>query len=382
MNAIARLLLATTVLASAATALTAQETQVARPQIRTVPGSGPTLLVYSPGAVSCADGAVTPVELLTPYGGAQSLRFENIPDVELTFRIDPDGRARGIEKKGERYAWPPNDDAEPALAGSRFAAGRAHTGCTIRYGAKAIPLAEATAAQLGAFWAIPHTDKSQDRAVWKALQAPGATCYETPLRPQVARYPDYKLAGRPGVPDYAVIAFDVDKTGKSVAVRTLTSSGNPAFDKNALTAAQGTSFEAGAPRTGCVVRYGKSSRVPLVAPALDKDAFKPAEACKDEPTWLSKPPLRFPSNFLRRSIQGWAVLRFDVAPWGAVGNVRVLASEPADEFGVAARSIVEMARKPSSERGYSGCIQVVSFKMADRSAGLSETTETPVDIAD
>lgn len=383
MNHLAHLSLAIAGLAFTSSVLVAQEApRVELPQIRTVPGSGPALLVYSAGVVRCQEGVATPVELLTPFGNAQGMRFENVPDVELSFRIDADGRARGIENKGQRYVWPQNEDAEPALAGSRFAAGKAHTGCTIRYSVRSVPLAEATPAQLGNFWAVPHTDRTQDRAVWKALQPAGSTCYDTPLRPQVARYPDYGMPGRPGVPDYAVVAFDVDKAGKSVAVRTLMSSGNPAFDRSVIAAAQGTSFEAGAPRTGCVVRYGKGPKVPLVAPALDKDAFKPADACKDEPKWVSKPPLRFPPNFARRSIQGWAVLRFDVAPWGSVGNVRVLASEPADAFGVAARSIVEMAKKPASDRGYSGCIQVVSFKIADRPVDISADMENTVDIAD
>ncbi len=363
MNPVARSLPALIAL-FAATPLTAQEISV--PQSRPIPGSGPALLVYSPGQVRCADGEVTSVELLTPYPNAQGVRFENLPEVELSFRIDADGRARGIEKKGERFTWPLNDDAEPALAGSRFTSGQAHTGCTIRYGAKSVPFAEAPIAQLAAFWAVPHPDRSQDRAVMKALQPVGANCYDTALHPRVVHYADYKLPGRPGAPDFAVVTFDVDKTGKSVAVRTLTSTGNAAFDKNVMAAAAATSFEAGSPRTGCVARYGRSTRAPLTTPAPDKNAFKPAETCKEEPAWLSKPPLRFPANFNRRSIQGWAMLRFDVAPWGAVGNVRVLASEPADEFGVAARPIVEMAKKPSSERGYSGCIQLVSFKIADQ----------------
>lgn len=384
MNRQARLSLAMSSLIFLSPALVAQEApKVETRQIRVKPDSGASLLNYSASTPTCDDGAVAVVDLVMPYGSAQGRVFENIPDVELSFRIDADGRARGIEKKGERYVWPQNEDAQPALAASRFAPGKPHARCTIRYTATTVPLADATAAQLGAFWAIPHSDKSQDRAVWKALQdgIQGANCYETPLRPQVARYPDYKsLPERPGLPDYAVLAFDVDKTGKSVAVRTLTSSGNTAFDKKVLTAAAGTSFEAGSPRIGCIVRYGKGPRTPLVAPALDKDAFKPAEACKDEPAWLSKPPLRFPPNFSRRAIQGWAVMRFDVAPWGAVGNVRVLASEPADEFGVAARAIVEMAKKPSSERGYSGCIQVVSFKIADRPADASDAADV-VDIA-
>lgn len=384
MNRHLRLSLAMPSLVFLSPALMAQETpNVEARQIRVKPDSGPSLISYSASTPQCDDGAATAVDLVLPYGSAQGRLFENIPDVELSFRIGADGRALGIEKKGDRYVWPQNDDAQPALAASRFAPGKPHARCTIRYIARSVPLAEATTAQLGAVWAVPHGDKSQDRAVWKALQGQiqGSNCYETPLRPQVARYPDHKqLPERPGLPNYAVVTFDVDKTGKSVAVRTLTSSGNPAFDKNVLAAAAGTSFEAGSPRIGCIVRYGKGPRAPLAAPALDKEAFKPAEACAGEPAWLSKPPLRFPPNFSRRSIQGWAVMRFDVAPWGAVGNVRVLTSEPADEFGVAARAIVETARKPSSERGYSGCIQVVSFKIADRPADANDAPDV-VDIA-
>jgi len=47
-------------------------------------------------------------------------------------------------------------------------------------------------------------------------------------------------------------------------------------------------------------------------------------------TVLSLPPLMpFPSRFRRRAIEGWSEIGFDVAPWRATGNVRVLASTPA-----------------------------------------------------
>jgi TonB family protein len=75
------------------------------------------------------------------------------------------------------------------------------------------------------------------------------------------------------------------------------------------------------------------------------------------------PPIGFPPEFERRGIEGWAVVRFDIAPWGGVGNVAVVAAEPAAAFGQQAVQIVGAARKAPSARGYTGCMARVLFKL-------------------
>ena len=76
------------------------------------------------------------------------------------------------------------------------------------------------------------------------------------------------------------------------------------------------------------------------------------------------PALVFPEPFRRRSIEGWAIVRYDVAPWGETGNVSAVAAEPASAFGQEAVRIVQQARLAPSPQGYSGCLDLVRFVLA------------------
>jgi TonB family protein len=78
------------------------------------------------------------------------------------------------------------------------------------------------------------------------------------------------------------------------------------------------------------------------------------------------PRLQFPAGFVQRRIEGWAIIAYDVAPWGEIGNVRVLRAEPADAFGYQARDIVRNARQGSSPTGRSGCVDLVRFVMPNK----------------
>ncbi|MGB5077066.1 MAG: hypothetical protein WBO17_06270 [Sphingorhabdus sp.] len=69
--------------------------------------------------------------------------------------------------------------------------------------------------------------------------------------------------------------------------------------------------------------------------------------------------LTFPGNWQRRMIEVWGVILFDVAPWGGTGNLRIVASEPATEFGKMARRIVQAAKLAPSTSGLSGCVEIV-----------------------
>ena len=109
---------------------------------------------------------------------------------------------------------------------------------------------------------------------------------------------------------------------------------------------------------------GDDSPVPAALTALGSFRVLP-DTCSGEPKWAFLPPLGsyFPAAFRRRGIEGWAVVRFDVAPWGETGDVEVLASEPADAFGKAAARLIASARKAKAGRGDVGCVEKVLFKM-------------------
>jgi TonB family protein len=64
----------------------------------------------------------------------------------------------------------------------------------------------------------------------------------------------------------------------------------------------------------------------------------------------------YPPAYAKRRVAGWAILRFDVAPWGQVGAIEVLASQPTQAFADAARGLLMGARPSPPPSGYRGCV--------------------------
>jgi TonB family protein len=176
-----------------------------------------------------------------------------------------------------------------------------------------------------------------------------------------------KIPQAHGTLSHSVVGFDIDAGGKPRSVRLVDTSGNAELDRQSLDAVARSSFAPGA-RTGCTYPYYRRQAEPLKAPDAPPSAsFRPeGSTCPEElGKWASIPRLEFPPEFLRRGIEGWAAIRYDLAPWGASGNVAVLAAEPAEAFGTQARGIVSQGRRAPSS-GYSGCVTLVRFVLPPR----------------
>ncbi len=175
-------------------------------------------------------------------------------------------------------------------------------------------------------------------------------------------YPDWRgIDGTPGERGWWLGGFDLDPRGRPVRIETLASSGDPALDAAGRKALAASRHVAGR-RTGCIYPYRqKAARLPAPPPP-DSASFAAAPDCPAG-AWARAPRLTYPDAWNRRSIEGWAVVQYDVAPWGEVGNVRAIASEPADAFGQQAEAVVRSARRAPSARGASGCIERVSFRI-------------------
>ncbi len=93
--------------------------------------------------------------------------------------------------------------------------------------------------------------------------------------------------------------------------------------------------------------------------------FRPTTSNCDasDDTYATQPRLIYPEAYSKRSIEGWAIVAFDVAPWGELGNLRVLASQPSEDFGQQALQVLRSARKAPSQAGRVGCVDKVVFRM-------------------
>jgi TonB family protein len=191
-------------------------------------------------------------------------------------------------------------------------------------------------------------------------------------------YPDFEsIPQAPGTTSWSMVGYDLAESGRPVRLRTLEGSGNAALDRAAVEAVAQSRFWTGG-RTGCLYPYYRRGPILVAPPMPEAASVRPTGAtCPAETGWDRKPVLRYPEPYRRRSTEGWALIAFDVAPWGQTGNVRVLAAEPAAAFGDYGKRVIESATKPKSTAGYVGCVERVRFAMGGGEQGRLAEEATP-----
>jgi TonB family protein len=359
------------------------------------PGAGPPdlrpekILIEAgaaPREVTCADGRVAVASAVEPVGRVSitfaALHAENAEGrQQATFRIAPDGRTRDIhvtpqaQAPGVQVTLP--DDDEAALAVWRFApSAQGHQACHAEFRSRSEPLSEASPGELFPLIAAVNNPGAFAAALLDQAGLGGGSCLKEP-RAQVleAHFPDPDtIPGEAGRPLWVIYRYDLDAHGRRVNVRRVAGETTPRFDQ-----ATRAALEAGRnqpkPRTGCMVVYRHAAAAtpapPVVRPTglPDNDNTCPGGDLLTYPT-----PMAYPPRFAERGVEGWAFIGFDVAPWGAIGNAKVLASEPADAFGTYALNRLTLAKAKTPGRGYTNCVLPVHFKMPKLDAGPDAAT--------
>ncbi|PNU06511.1 TonB family protein [Novosphingobium guangzhouense] len=339
----------------------------AAPPIPPVPvaagGAERALAAWTPGEVRCDGGVVIADAQVRRPLGTLAWRAPNArQEITLRFEIDASGRPISITREGTRF--PSNDDIAPSLAVSRFPA-KAQSACSVTYTARIEPFASAPVADLVSYSVSPLSGRLPQQG-WQRIRE-GGNCADAPRQQPLNRvFPDFAaLPATPGVREWTLIAYDTNASGKPVNVRVQTGTGNKALDNAGVDAMRKSRFTGGA-RTGCTYPYWRSPET-VPAPLMpEKSAFGSAEGCPSAGEWASAPVLRFPQAYSRRRIEGWAVVSYDIAPWGAVGNAKVLAAQPSDDFGRQALQVIQSARAAPSQEGRSGCVERIRFAMEPR----------------
>lgn len=329
------------------------------------------LASWMPGEVRCDGGAViSGATLRRPLNAMGWRGSPNQQPVTLRFAIDSSGRPVSIAREDRHFVS--SDDIAPALAASRFPA-KAQTRCAVTYSARFEPFATAPLPDLVSYSISPLNGRLPAQG-WQRIQASG-DCAQSPRpQPLIRVLPDFeKLRGTPGVRDWALIGYDTDASGKPLNVRVQTGTGNAELDKAAVKAMQQSRFTGGA-RTGCVYPYWRAPDVMPAPPMPEESAFHAADTCAAERKWVSPPVLRFPPAYNRRKIEGWAVVRYDVAPWGAIGNAKVLDAQPSEDFGQQALQVIQSAKVEASPEGRTGCIGRIRFVMNPTAAAEDDDT--------
>jgi len=339
----------------------------------------PAIVRFRAGEARCdGSGAERPVLTEEPFNGASfappAAPAGAAPDeVRLSFRIAADGRPLGI--KAERRLQLPIDtrDVAAAFAAWRFAPGPERSGCTAAFRVEAVPVSRADPPALHRFLALQALAGSPipaaARAAFRRAMPAGSTCFDPRPNVRLQAFPAFEeIPQPPGTASYSFVGYEIAADGSTRGARIASSSGNRMLDRQSLAAIGRTRYQPGI-RKGCNYPFYRRQAEPLRPPPPPEEAaFRPEGAtCPAErPQWAHMPELVFPEEFRRRAIEGWAVVRYDVAPWGATGNVTVAASEPAAAFGEQAVRIVSSARKPPGGQGFTGCVVRVIFVLPER----------------
>lgn len=327
----------------------------------------------TPGAVLCAGGPVSPTHLEVPFA-TSTKRFgpdapKATPSYALSFTIDQDGRAVDIQSGPPIYpgVFIDTTDLAPALAVSRFAPGMPQQKCGITYTVEFVPVPDAPLASLSAVASAPAPGPAASE-IWERLGADG-DCARGPGSPRRLNYPAFEaIAQASGTRSWSFLSFDVDATGQTRNVHVVGSSENAALDSASVEALRGNRYAPGKASRGCTFHFYRLGNPPIAAPALPADAPKDTDAlaaCTIDPKTITSllNGKAYPAPFAARRIEGYAIVGFDTAPWGAVGNVRVLAAEPAAGFGQAAMAAIANARVAESDVGHRGCVRRVRFRL-------------------
>ena len=326
-----------------------------------------------PERVMCDGTIVTPTRLETPFV-TSAKRFG--PDVQnaaprysLDFDIDAEGRPVNIhpEQMVNPIYYVDTGDLAPSLAVSRFLAGDPRHSCSVSYSVSLIPVPDAPPSLLYEVASAPTPGMAQDE-IFAKVSADG-DCRSGPGSPRQLNYPDFESISQPaGTRGWSFLRFDVDDKGKVRNARVVGSSGNAALDAASVKALRENRYAAGKAARGCTFNFYRLSSEPLPAPAMPEDAPKDngeLPACTIDPKAI--PSLlngnAYPAAFSARRVAGYAIVGFDTAPWGGVGNVHVLASQPDVSFGEAAMQAIYNAKVPESDTGHRGCVRRVIFRL-------------------
>lgn len=353
--------------------------QVPPPVVVTTPAQPDRSLVrWVPQSVRCGD-AVIPVDgVQRPFG---ALGWAQQPPVQVTllFSTDAGGRPLSIRRAAGQTSYAPGlEDLAPSLAASRLATPAAQPACAITYQAQVRTLAAADVADLVAFSMQPRSERLPP-AGFDRIRAQGGDCMQG-TRPHVRSwtYLDSRTLPRtPGRPEWAMIAYDINVHGRPANVRSSLGTGLAPLTEAATAAVREARYY-DRNRAGCLAPFRHAPGVLRAPTPPEEAAFRPANSTCDDPGAFAAPlVMAFPANFERRRIEGWAMITYDVAPWGGLGNIRVLASEPSSEFGEAAERGLRGAAKAASPAGRTGCVDRILYKLPPDAPDAGEADAPP-----
>lgn len=325
------------------------------------------LVSWQASDVVCGSETVKPVRMEIPAAAiVRGTDPVEAAEPVYHFRIDTYGRPLSIraDEASVFYMRTVSDDFEPALAGSRFPTAQAKASCIVRYVPHQTPLRDATAEQLLAI--PPDGDLTADEFS-ELLRRPGDTCATLPTPRNLAYPPLDQLPDVMGHLGGALVRYDVDATGATGGVEMLANSGPAELGPMVVQAIKESRYAAGA-KHGCIAGFRVPPRGTLRPPPVPRDDpyLDPKHRCPREGSKLVHvEDVPFPVPFQRRNIEGWGMIRFDVATDGSLENLETVLAEPAAAFGEQAKGVLLAGHADPVPTRLIGCIAKIRFALDD-----------------
>jgi len=329
---------------------------------------------FHAGSVRCGGSEEIPVRAVAPLPVAAAVA-EPAEPIRFGFRIDQEGRPLSIRQTGGT-ANPALDtrDLVPAMIAWRFAPGAERSDCDIAFTVRFESVAAADKALLYRYAALGRMQMPDGgggalvREAFSRLRPRGTTCMTDPVPREPINLPYQSIPEIPGGISFSFFSYDVDAQGRPAHLRLLHSSGNRMLDM-AGDIALGRAVFPAQPRTGCLYYFYRYSTEAAPAPALTPIDLHPAgSACAGaiSDQVATRFQMRYPIEFTRRPAEGWVVFSYDVETSGAVGNIRILESEPAARFGEEVSRAAAVLRVDPISSAQRGCVQRVRFQLPPR----------------
>ena len=334
------------------------------------------IISFMPNAVRCNGEQVHPIFAPRPKPSAlssyvlSSRRWRNkASDFDIGFTITKTGRTRAIEKPilTRARAALRESDVAPALATWKFAPTKSERKCILNVKITAKPLDTAAPSDIYRSWALRSTSNARLRKLlFNKIVPANSNCYKIRRTTLLKQHrPDYQAIK--GERSFSVYSYDIGKNGRTKNIKILESDSNKKFDDAVRSAVSKNVYsrQSNPARNGCVGYFSKGVEQFTVTPdAPENNTVQNAKTCTlSNAKWKTIGKKIFPKNFAYRGVNGWAYLRFDVAPWGQISNIRVVNAEPSSKFGDAAKRILRTARLPKSDRGHTGCVKRIDYKL-------------------
>lgn len=326
---------------------------------------------FAPLVTAYGPASQTP-NILTPHLAQQPSRSYATARL-AAFSIGPDGTVRSI-RSGDPAPDAPapivgsatglSDQDQATLAAWRFAPSRdrkERTGCQLTLTRTSTPLGQAAPRLLAQVLAQGDLAASYRTIIRREFTLPPADCASGP-RSRLTQIPNDKISTLPpGAIGQTLVRYDVDKHGGVAAAAIAYSTDDAAYDAEVMRAVNASTFQTGPERQNCVVTFRRRGPDMPAPPVPDFDRGKACPASVQ--TRYTPGPLNYPKAFEDRHIEGWAIIRYDLASWGEVGNVRIIDFQPAQAFGDAAKRLIASGRMTPGENAATNCTQIVRFTM-------------------